>query len=124
VTIFLTTHYMDEAQHLAGRVAILRDGSVVANGRPEELGSGETMVRFRMPAGIAPDAIAAAAEAQVSAAGNEASFSTPDPQRALARLLGWAEREGVALEGLDVHRPSPEDAFLELTRAEAADDGV
>ena len=54
VTIFLTTHYMDEAQHLAGRVAILRDGIVVASGRPEELGSGETVVRFRLPAGIAP----------------------------------------------------------------------
>jgi len=116
VTIFLTTHYMDEAQHLAGRVAILRDGVVVASGRPEELGSGETVVRFRLPAGIAPNAVAAAAGSQVSASGNEVSFTTAEPQRALGRLLDWAEREGVALDGLDVHRPSLEDVFLELTR--------
>ena len=121
VTIFLTTHYMDEAQHLAARVAILRDGRIVAQGRPEELGSGETVVRFRAPAGVAPDAIAAAAEAQVSSSGNEVSFTSPDPQRALARLLAWAEREGVALDGLDVHRPSLEDVFLELTRDQDGD---
>ena len=121
VTIFLTTHYMDEAQHLAARVAILRAGRIVAQGRPEELGSGETVVRFRAPAGVAPDAIAAAAEAQVSSSGNEVSFTSPDPQRALARLLAWAEREGVALDGLDVHRPSLEDVFLELTRDQDAD---
>jgi ABC-2 type transport system ATP-binding protein len=120
-TVFLTTHYMDEAQHLAGRVAILRDGRIVAQGRPEELGGGETVVRFRMPAGRTPEALAAVAEAPVSASGNEASFATPDPQRALARLLGWAEREGVALDGLDVHRPSLEDVFLELTKADEAD---
>ena len=121
VTIFLTTHYMDEAQHLAARVAILRAGRIVAQGRPEELGSGETVVRFRAPAGVAPDAIAAAAEAQVSSSGNEISFTSPDPQRALARLLPWAEREGVALDGLYVHRPSLEDVFLELTRDQDAD---
>jgi ABC-2 type transport system ATP-binding protein len=121
VTIFLTTHYMDEAQHLAGRVAILRDGRVVASGRPEDLGTGKTVVRFRMPAGASPDAIAAAAEAPVSASGNEASFSTADPQRALGRLLAWADREGAALEGLDVHRPSLEDVFLDLTRAQDGD---
>jgi ABC-2 type transport system ATP-binding protein len=120
-TVFLTTHYMDEAQHLAGRVAILREGRIVAQGLPEELGGGQTVVRFRMPDGRTPDALAAAAEAPVSASGNEASFATPDPQRALTRLLGWAEREGVALEGLDVHRPSLEDVFLELTKAEAGD---
>jgi ABC-2 type transport system ATP-binding protein len=116
VTVFLTTHYMDEAQHLAGRVAILRDGRIVAQGRPEELGRGETVVRFRAPAGVAPEAIAAAAGAPVAVSGNEVSFSTPDPQRALARVLAWAERDGVALDGLDVHRPSLEDVFLELTR--------
>jgi ABC-2 type transport system ATP-binding protein len=121
VTIFLTTHYMDEAQHLAARVAILRDGRIVAEGRPEELGSGETVVRFRAPAGVAPDAVAAAAEAPASSSGNEISFTSPDPQRALARLLAWAEREGVPLEGLDVHRPSLEDVFLELTREQDGD---
>jgi hypothetical protein len=47
----------------------------------------------------------------VSASGNEGTFATSGPQRALARLLGWAERKGVALDGLDVHRPSLEDVF-------------
>ena len=122
-TIFLTTHYMDEAQHLAARVAILRAGRIVAAGRPEELGGAGngTVVSFRLPPGADSGAVASAAEAPISTSGNEVSFTTADPQRALGRVLGWAEREGVALEGLDVRRPSLEDVFLELTGAEDGD---
>ena len=121
-TIFLTTHYMDEAQHLAGRVAIMQAGRIVATGAPDRLGGadGGTVVRFRLPAGVAAERVAAEAQAPVEAAGNEVSLRTTDPQRTLTRLLEWAERERLELGGLDVHRPSLEDVFLELTSEEGA----
>jgi ABC-2 type transport system ATP-binding protein len=118
-TIFLTTHYMDEAQHLADRVAILARGRIVAEGAPDELGAGgaagATMVRFRLPQGVKPEQIGAEVEADVEVSGNTASFESSHPQRALYRLTGWAEREGFELEDLEVRRPSLEDVFLQLT---------
>jgi ABC-2 type transport system ATP-binding protein len=118
-TIFLTTHYMDEAQHLADRVAILARGRIVAEGAPDELGAGgaaaATVVRFRLPQGVKPEQIGAEVEADVEVSGNTASFESSHPQRALYRLTGWAEREGIELEDLEVRRPSLEDVFLQLT---------
>ena len=123
-TIFLTTHYMDEAQHLAAQVAILRAGRIVAFGPPETLGrsnaAGNTVISFRLPAGVTPDRVAAEAGAPVDTSGSVSSFRTDDPQRSLTRLLDWARREDVELAGLDVRRPTLEDVFLELT----ADDGA
>ena len=68
-TIVLTTHYMDEAQHLADTVVILREGQIVAEGSPEKLGARgrESVIRFRMPDGIEPDDVAAAVGAAPSA---------------------------------------------------------
>jgi ABC-2 type transport system ATP-binding protein len=119
-TIFLTTHYMDEAQHLADRVVILREGRIVASGRPEELGvGGGTIVRFRIPAGISVEDVRAHMDgAALEASGNELSFKTDRPQHALYKLTAWAEEAGVELGALDVRRPSLEDVFLELTREE------
>jgi ABC-2 type transport system ATP-binding protein len=118
-TIFLTTHYMDEAQHLADRVAILARGRIVAEGAPNELGAGgaagATVVRFRLPQRVKPEQIGAEVEADVEVSGNTASFESSHPQRALYRLTGWAEREGIELEDLEVRRPSLEDVFLQLT---------
>jgi ABC-2 type transport system ATP-binding protein len=118
-TIFLTTHYMDEAQHLADRVAILARGRIVAEGAPHELGAGgaagATVVRFRLPQRVKPEQIGAEVEADVEVSGNTASFESSHPQRALYRLTGWAEREGIELEDLEVRRPSLEDVFLQLT---------
>jgi len=121
-TVFLTTHYMDEAQHLADRVAILREGSIVAQGPTEELGANlgrRSVVRFRLPAAIAAEELRSAIEAEVSLSGNEASFESEHPQRQLYRLLSLAEERGVELEGLEVRQPSLEDIFLELTSADA-----
>jgi ABC-2 type transport system ATP-binding protein len=119
-TIFLTTHYMDEAQHLSDRVAILRGGEIVAHGRLDELAGastvGATVIRVRLPEGVGTDRVSAAVERPVEALGNEASVRTTTPQRDLYRLLSWAEREGVELADLDVRRPSLEDIFLELTK--------
>ncbi len=116
-TIFLTTHYMEEAQRLADRVAIIVAGRVVAEGTPEELGGRETAaatIRFRLPAGSdladLPEGVGVAA-----AEGGLASLRAERPLEALHRLTGWALERGVDLDGLEVRRPSLEDVYLELT---------
>ncbi len=104
-TIFLTTHYMDEAQHLADRLCILRDGLVVAQGTTSDLtsrASGGVVVRFRIPAGVSVDAVRAACDVEPEVSGTEIT-------------LKWAEGQGVELEGLKVTRPTLDDVFLELT---------
>jgi ABC-2 type transport system ATP-binding protein len=116
-TIVLTTHYMEEAQHLADRVVIMREGGIVAEGAPETLGEQlgrETMIRFRTYDGIA-DRVAAAVGRQAIVTGNEATIASTDPQRDLYRLLQWAEGKGVTLPDLEVRRPSLEDVFLQVT---------
>ncbi|MEO8092648.1 MAG: ABC transporter ATP-binding protein [bacterium] len=116
-TIFLTTHYMDEAQRLADRVAIIVAGRVVAEGTPEDLGGRQTAVatiRFRLPAGSdladLPEGVGVTA-----AEGSLASLSAERPVEALHRLTGWALERGVDLGGLEVRRPSLEDVYLQLT---------
>jgi ABC-2 type transport system ATP-binding protein len=115
-TIFLTTHYMDEAQFLADRAAIVVAGRVVAEGRPDELGrktGADTEIRFRLPAGIDPvDLPLAALEVNGD---RMVTIRTGEPVRALNELTGWALRREVELVGLDVGRPSLEDVYLELT---------
>ena len=98
-TVFLTTHYMDEAQRLADRVAIIAGGEIVARGAPEELGdrdSQPTVITYRGPEG-------------------EVSLTTTTPVRTLNELTGRALAEGFELEGLEVKRPSLEDVYLDLT---------
>src|SRR6201999_1936523 len=99
-TIFLTTHYMDEAQRLADRVTIIAGGQIVAEGTPEDLGEREkaaATIRYR------------------DAAGEEVSIETLDPVRALNPLTTAALGNGEELEGLEVTRPSLEDVYLDLT---------
>jgi ABC-2 type transport system ATP-binding protein len=117
-TIFLTTHYMDEAEHLADRVAILRRGELVAQGTTAELGAGtaaRTLIRFRLPAGVDRAELERLLEAPLSVSGDLAQVEVAAPQRPLNRLTGWAEERGVVLDGLEAVRPRLEDIFLELT---------
>jgi ABC-2 type transport system ATP-binding protein len=117
-TIFLTTHYMDEAQHLSDRVAILRDGAIVAIGAPSELaarGAPETVVSFRLANGTPIAALRANVNAHLETADGFVSLRATNPQRTLYELTSWAEREGVELIGLQANRPRLEDVFLELT---------
>jgi len=115
-TVFLTTHYMDEAQALADRVGIIAGGEIVAEGAPGELG-GATMIteiRFRLPDGVEP------ADLPLPNAGTEAGdrrvvVRTGEPVRALHELTAWALARGVELSGLEVGSPSLEDVYLELT---------
>ena len=101
-SILLTTHYMEEAQTLADRLAILRDGRIVATGSPRELLSG-----------------AAGVEIRYRRDGEELVIATDEPTRVLHELTGQALAEGFELEGIEVRRRSLEDLYLELTREEA-----
>jgi ABC-2 type transport system ATP-binding protein len=117
-TIVLTTHYMDEAQALADRLAIVAHGRVVATGTPEDVGGrdrADTRIRFVLPEGVAPTDLPVLA---VPDGPGRAVVQASDPARTLHRLTGWLIQRGLPLEGLTVDRPSLEDTYLELTRAE------
>jgi ABC-2 type transport system ATP-binding protein len=117
-TIFLTTHYMEEAQHLSDRVAILRDGGIVALDRPDELaatGARETVITFRLPRAVAIEAVRTNVSAPLEVSDGVATLRATDAQRTLYELTSWAERERVELIGLEATRPTLEDAFLHLT---------
>jgi ABC-2 type transport system ATP-binding protein len=100
-SILLTTHYMEEAQRLADRVAIMRDGEIVGTGSPRELLSGHASVEIRYRRN-----------------GSEVVLATEEPTRVLHELTAQALADGVELEGLEVHRRSLEDVYLELTGEE------
>ena len=97
-TILLTTHYLDEAEQLADRVAVLRDGVIVREGSPSDLTGGdvETEIRYRR-------------------GGEEVVERTTDPTRRLHELTAEALARGEELDQLEVRRPTLEDVYLELT---------
>ncbi len=104
-TVFLTTHYMDEAQRLADRVAIIAAGEIVASGAPADLGDREslpTTISYRL-------------------GGEPVSVETRTPVADLHELTGRAVEQGLKLEGLEVTRPSLEDVYLSLTSEEEAE---
>jgi len=113
-TVLLTTHYMDEAQHLAGRIIVLADGRVVADAAPDELRAmgGAPVIQFRLPPGCPalPTALAQ------HAGGGVLTMPSADVTADLALLVGWARENYVDLTGLEVGPPSLEDAYLVLTR--------
>jgi ABC-2 type transport system ATP-binding protein len=123
-TILLTTHYMDEAQALADRVAVLAAGQIVAEGPPSQLGGRDTAqsrIRFALPAGVSPADLPAmlARDAAVTQApgpdGGLVTLHTGQPVRVLHQLTGWATEHDVDLDRLTVDRPSLEDIYLRLT---------
>jgi ABC-2 type transport system ATP-binding protein len=117
-TVFLTTHYLEEAQALADRVAIISAGRIVATGSPDELtgdGQDRTEISFRLPAGVqAPDLpFAVRTSARIDA--GAVSLTAEDPVPLLRELTNWAAERGVGLPGLTVSAPTLEDVYLELT---------
>jgi ABC-2 type transport system ATP-binding protein len=116
-TIVLTTHYMDEAQHLADRICVIAAGQVVAQGTPETLRAGTaqlTHIRFELPSGVVPSAL----PLKVIVEEGVAVIETATPTRTLSDLTTWAVAQGLELPNLEVTRPSLEDVYLELTKNE------
>jgi ABC-2 type transport system ATP-binding protein len=96
-TVLLTTHYLDEAQQLADRVAVLRAGEIVRMGRPSELTAATTTVEIRYRSG-----------------GELVTVQTEEPTRVLHELTAAAVADGREVEGLEVRRATLEDVYLEL----------
>jgi ABC-2 type transport system ATP-binding protein len=119
-TILLTTHYMDEAQNLADRVAIMAGGRIVAEGDPESLGGrdvAEAVVSFRLPDGARLADLPGDLPDGLRQQEDLVLLRTTAPTRALHTLTGWALARGEELEALAVTRPSLEDVYLRLTGA-------
>jgi ABC-2 type transport system ATP-binding protein len=117
-TVFLTTHYMEEAQELADRAAILADGRIIAEGDPDRLGgrdSARAVISFRLPAGAAANGLPPQFSAATEGPPGHLSYASGSPLEDLRALLDWASRNGGELPGLEVRRPSLEDVYLELT---------
>ena len=117
-TVFLTTHYMDEAQTLADQVAIINAGRIVATGTPESLGDRgvrQTEIRFRLPKGMGASDLPGRLGAEVRVDGGMVTMTVADPVPVLRELTTWASSDGIGLPGLTVGAPSLEDVYLELT---------
>lgn len=122
-TVLLTTHYMEEAQHLADRVAVIAAGRLVALGTPAELArqheAGTGTIRFRLPAGTGELVLPDVGE-HVAREHGTVEVLTRTPTHDLQALTTWAVERGLELEELTLAPPSFEDAYLELVaRAEA-----
>ena len=122
-TVLLTTHYMDEVEALADRVAVLYGQEIVASGTPGSIGGrdlGAVTIRFRLPGGV----VAGDLPVPASSVGDGlVEISTEDEVRVLHELTGWALAGGHRLQGLSVLRVSLEDVYLNLTRGEGSGSG-
>ena len=116
-TVFLTTHFMDEAQYLANRVAVISHGEIVAEGPPDTLAGRDTMrarIRFRVSGdGATPPDLG-----QIKLDDGSFEIRAEDPRKPVHELTGWALDAGIDFEVLEVSRPSLEDVYLDITGGE------
>ncbi len=123
-TILLTTHYLDEAEHLADRLVVVNRGRVVAEGTPEQLAASAghgTVIAFRLPDGAVASDLPALGDA-VRSAGSMIEVSTARATADVATLAGWAAGRGLELADLTLARPSLEQVYLDLVGADNAQD--
>jgi ABC-2 type transport system ATP-binding protein len=118
-TVFLTTHYMDEAENLADRIAVIAGGRIVAEGRPGTLGGRERMpaaISFSLPDALGPGVLPEPLRELVSSTEDgRVILESSQPLADVRALADWALGCGLDLPDLDVRRPSLEDVYLRLT---------
>jgi ABC-2 type transport system ATP-binding protein len=121
-TVFLTTHYMDEAEQLADRIAVIAGGRIVAEGTPGTLGGRNRMsatIRFTLPERTDVDELPPELRALLSGEDGRVTLTTETPLVHVAALAEWALARGLDLPDLDVRRPTLEDVYLQLTEEPA-----
>lgn len=118
-TIVLTTHYMEEAERLADRVAVIQSGRLVALDTPANLvrtEGADAVITFVLPDGVGPEDLPAIGVGPARTNGQQVDIGSADPTRDLNALTEWALARGIGLEGLTMARPTLEDVYLDLTQ--------
>ena len=122
-TIFLTTHYMDEAEHLADRIAVIASGQIVAQGTPQTLGGRDRMraeISFELPGELGVADLPAGLRALAGpTAGERTVLQSEAPLVHLQMLATWALGQSLDLPDIEVRRPTLEDVYLSLTQVSA-----
>ena len=121
-TIFLTTHYMEEAERLADRIAVIAAGQIVAEGTPQTLGGRQleaAQISFRLPGGVSSEELPSVlAERVQSDADGRLRLPSTAVTADVHQLSGWALDHDLELDSLEVSRPTLEDVYLQLTQGE------
>ncbi|MEV4581639.1 ABC transporter ATP-binding protein [Nonomuraea jabiensis] len=118
MTVLLTTHYLEEAQELAGRVAIMDKGRIVTQGTMAEvLGRGSGRVAFELPDDTALEGLPVGEQDALTVTGRRCVIVTAEPEAVAHSVLGWAHARGVRLSGLDVRQATLEEVFLDIAGA-------
>jgi ABC-2 type transport system ATP-binding protein len=119
-TVFLTTHYMEEAERLADRIAVIAAGQIVAEGTPQTLGGRQqaaAQITFTLPAGTMPQDLPPSLTARVvGESADEVRLNSDAVTADLHALSGWALERRIELDDLEVRRPTLEDVYLQLTQ--------
>jgi ABC-2 type transport system ATP-binding protein len=110
-TVVLTTHYLEEAEELADRLAIMHQGRIMRTGTPSEVAASQpARISFELP-GNARESVPGLAGTRVSVTGRSVLLQTQDLQRTLTALLEWANSRGLVLDALDARPASLQEAF-------------
>jgi ABC-2 type transport system ATP-binding protein len=120
-TIVLTTHYMEEAEHLADRVAVIQSGRLVALDTPARLvrtQGAEAVISFVMPEGVGPEDVPPIGIGAPRTHGSQVDIASADPTGDLFTLTRWAKDRGLGLVGLTMSPPTLEDVYLDLTQGQ------